>query len=187
MDTNLQSYLKIYKNSIDAETCDKIVSDMNLLQWEKHTYRHETTNNIISLGDNELSISHGIVFDIDKIESAMFNSYKSYVTELKFSWFQGWAGYSQVRFNRYDENTLMAEHCDHIHSLFDGERKGIPTLTCLIILNNEYSGGELVMWEDEIIKVEKGDALIFPSNFLYPHKVLPVTSGVRYSCVTWAF
>ena len=187
MDTNLQSYLKIYKNSIEKDTCDKIVTSMNLLEWEQHTYRHETTNNIVSLGDKELSVTHGIVFEHDIIMSAMFNSYKRYITELKFSWFEGWSGYTQVRFNRYDKDTLMAEHCDHIHSLFDGDRRGIPTLTCLIMLNDEFTGGEFVMWEDKIIKVEKGDALVFPSVFLYPHKVLPVTSGVRYSCVTWAW
>jgi hypothetical protein len=26
---------------------------------------------------------------------------------------------------------------------------------------------------------------MFPSNFLYPHSVLPVTEGTRYSIVTW--
>ncbi len=25
----------------------------------------------------------------------------------------------------------------------------------------------------------------FPSNFMYPHGIRPVTQGVRYSIVTW--
>ena len=34
-------------------------------------------------------------------------------------------GYSEknVRFNRYSEKKKMALHADHIHSMFDGERK----------------------------------------------------------------
>jgi predicted 2-oxoglutarate/Fe(II)-dependent dioxygenase YbiX len=27
--------------------------------------------------------------------------------------------------------------------------------------------------------------LIWPSNFLYPHKVNPVKKGIRYSMVCW--
>ena len=29
--------------------------------------------------------------------------------------------------------------------------------------------------------------IIWPSNFLFPHSVLPVTKGLRYSVVAWAF
>ena len=37
------------------------------------------------------------------------------------------------------------------------------------------------------IKIEAGDLLLFPSVFLYPHKVEPVTKGERYSFVSWAW
>jgi predicted 2-oxoglutarate/Fe(II)-dependent dioxygenase YbiX len=26
---------------------------------------------------------------------------------------------------------------------------------------------------------------LFPSNYLYPHRITPVTQGTRYSIVTW--
>jgi len=45
----------------------------------------------------------------------------------------------------------------------------------------------LIMFKDTQIKMNTGDVVIFPSNFLYPHKVNPVTKGVRYSCVSWAW
>ena len=79
----------------------------------------------------------------------------------------------------------MANHCDHIQSLFDGEKKGIPILSIIGILNDDYEGGELIMFEDKKINTKKGDLLIFPSNFLYPHQITPVTKGVRYSYVSW--
>ena len=31
-----------------------------------------------------------------------------------------------------------------------------------------------------------GDIIVFPSNFLYPHSILPITLGVRYSIIIWA-
>ena len=38
---------------------------------------------------------------------------------------------------------------------------------------------------DEKIDLSKGDIIIFPSNFMYPHKVEPVTKGTRYSYISW--
>ena len=78
----------------------------------------------------------------------------------------------------------MALHADHIHSMFDGERKGIPILSVLGVLNDDYEGGEFVLI-DEKINLSKGDIIIFPSNFMYPHKVEPVTKGTRYSYISW--
>ena len=78
----------------------------------------------------------------------------------------------------------MALHADHIHSMFDGERKGIPILSVLGVLNDDYEGDEFVLI-DEKIDLSKGDIIIFPSNFMYPHKVEPVTKGIRYSYISW--
>ena len=69
----------------------------------------------------------------------------------------------------------------------DGNMKGIPTMTCLSILNDDYEGGEFIMFDDMEIKFKKGSTVVFPSCFLYPHLVKPVTKGVRYSCVSWAW
>ena len=60
------------------------------------------------------------------------------------------------------------------------------------MLNNDYEGGDLSFADqnnEEILKVEKqaNRMIIWPSNFLFPHAVLPVTKGKRYSIVAWAF
>jgi predicted 2-oxoglutarate/Fe(II)-dependent dioxygenase YbiX len=102
-------------------------------------------------------------------------------------WFCKWSAYSDIRFNRYKKNRLMAPHCDHISTLFDGTRKGVPILTILLCFNDNYSGGEFIMFEDTEIKMKQGDIMIFPSNFLYPHTVKEVTDGIRYSGVSWAW
>jgi predicted 2-oxoglutarate/Fe(II)-dependent dioxygenase YbiX len=45
----------------------------------------------------------------------------------------------------------------------------------------------LVFWQDQKIELKAGSIMIFPSNFLYPHKVVEVTKGVRYSYVSWVW
>jgi predicted 2-oxoglutarate/Fe(II)-dependent dioxygenase YbiX len=81
----------------------------------------------------------------------------------------------------------MHEHCDHIRDIFEGKNRGVPILSVLGVLNEDYTGGEFVMFQDERIELKTGDLMIFPSSFLYPHKVNPVIEGVRYSFVSWVW
>jgi predicted 2-oxoglutarate/Fe(II)-dependent dioxygenase YbiX len=50
----------------------------------------------------------------------------------------------------------------------------------------KYEGGEFSFFgKEHIIKASKGDVIMFPSNFVYRHEVLPVTKGTRYAIITW--
>jgi predicted 2-oxoglutarate/Fe(II)-dependent dioxygenase YbiX len=57
----------------------------------------------------------------------------------------------------------------------------------LLYLNNDFEGGA-VRFEhfNYTYHPEKGDLLIFPSDYLYLHEALLVTAGVRYVIVSWA-
>ena len=37
------------------------------------------------------------------------------------------------------------------------------------------------------INLTKGDIIVFPSNFMFPHRVEPVTKGNRYSYISWVW
>ena len=83
----------------------------------------------------------------------------------------------------------MKNHCDHIHQLFvaNGKPRGVPILSIITALNDNYSGGELIMCEDYEYKLKTGETIMFPSNFLYPHSIKKITKGIRYSMVSWVF
>ena len=81
----------------------------------------------------------------------------------------------------------MHWHADRVQEMFDGERKGIPTLSVVGLLNDDFEGGEFTMFEDYKIKLKTGDVLIFPSTFMYIHQVTPVVTGTRYSWVSWVW
>ena len=188
MDLNLSCYVKVYNNWLDDGLCEETVNQLDNSNWEQHNFyntKSKTTQPIN--GDKELDVSWDFITTKPVIMDRIWHAYERYLTDLNFSWFSGWEGFSSVRFNRYTETKKMEEHCDHIHSLFQGERKGIPTMSALGILNDNYTGGDFVMWQTEKIQLKKGDMIIFPSCFLFPHRVDPVQSGVRYSCVSWAW
>ena len=186
---DLRHYLRIYRNSLDKQICEETIQELNeTSDWKQHVYYDPLTKTEYPInGDRELENSFYNVKHKNYFMDRIFVSLKSYFEDMQMSWFDSWSGYSEVRFNRYKQNTLMTEHCDHIHSIFDGNRKGIPSVSVLGILNDDFIGGDLIFWQQHKIDVQAGDIIIFPSNYLYPHKVLPVTDGIRYSFVSWAY
>jgi predicted 2-oxoglutarate/Fe(II)-dependent dioxygenase YbiX len=60
------------------------------------------------------------------------------------------------------------------------------SVSCTINLNDDFEGGEFAFFDRELIFYpNKGSVLMFPSNFMYPHEVMPVKKGTRYSIITW--
>ena len=188
MDRNLESYVKIYKGLLEKDLCENIVSVLNMQKFQGHTFYDPKTGES-STHEEDLQILDGGSSDPNfKILMSKFkDSFNTYTEELEFPWFNKANSFCIYRYNKYLPNTRMSEHCDHIHSIFDGQRKGVPLLTSLGFLNNEFKGGDLVLFQDTKIEVEAGDMVVFPSNFMYPHRVDKVTEGVRYSVVSWAW
>jgi predicted 2-oxoglutarate/Fe(II)-dependent dioxygenase YbiX len=186
--TELKDYVRKYAGFFDESFCKDVVGSIENINWSLHTYNNPQTNTDRSY-DHELSVSNEQVPLKAQLDQAIWEILKQYVTKDMAhlsGWFSGWTGYSLSRFNRYDESTQMKLHCDHIHTLFDGRHKGVPILTVLGALNNDYEGGEFILCGEQI-EFKAGEVLVFPSNFLYPHEVKLVKSGTRYSFVSWAW
>tara|TARA_A100001011_G_C13847010_1_gene649322 strand:- start:41 stop:616 length:576 start_codon:yes stop_codon:yes gene_type:complete len=191
MKQNLRDYVIKQQNFLDKEFCDETIKQLKESEnnWQQHTFYNSKTGEAKPWsGNQELDVLHDTnIKNTKQLDKQLWFGLDKYIKHVNLPWHMGWAGYSSVRYNRYSQNRKMAEHCDHIHSLFEGKRKGIPILSCLGVLNNDYEGGEFIMFEDFEIKLEQGDLLIFPSNFLYPHRVEPVKNGVRYSYISWSW
>lgn len=189
MDKNLDAYIKVYDNWLDPKKCKQTVKELKSVKWQQHTFYDSAKKSAITLsGENELDMSWDKnISTRDYVMKRIWDGYLQYINDLNFEWFTSWQGFTGVRFNRYVKNRVMAMHCDHIHTAFDGERKGIPTMSFVAVLNKNYEGGDLIMFDDKKIELTEGSAVVFPSCFLYPHRVTPVTKGVRYSCVSWAW
>jgi len=186
MSYNLQDYIYKIDDFLDQSTCKSVVKKINKLNWNIHSYYDPRTNRARSY-DNDLSVLITDIPEVKEINEKIKYAIKFYIDKLKFSWYNTYTDHTYIRMNRYDKNTTMRLHCDHIHSIFDGNKKGVPILTILGSLNNEYKGGELIMFNDMEIELRAGNLLIFPSNFLYPHEIKPVISGTRYSYVSWSW
>tara|TARA_R110000803_G_scaffold54619_1_gene111351 strand:- start:1136 stop:1729 length:594 start_codon:yes stop_codon:yes gene_type:complete len=91
---------------------------------------------------------------------------------------------TDIQVLKYEKNGKYNFHVDH--------GALVPrTISCIYFVNDDYEGGELcfkfLKQEKELIIEKKTNRMIvWPSNFLYPHAVKPVTEGIRYSIVSWA-
>ena len=189
MDKNLQAYVKLYNNRIPLDLRNLVLEELKSLEWHQHLFYNSKKNKFHDLvGDSELDVTYLKSKDLDKnIMDITWKVIDDYIKDLNFPWFSGWDGYSQVRFNRYLPDKEMALHWDGISSLFDGERKGIPKLSLVAALDENYEGGNFVMFEDMQICIPAGGYLVFPSTFMFPHKVTPVTKGERNTFVSWVW
>jgi predicted 2-oxoglutarate/Fe(II)-dependent dioxygenase YbiX len=95
-----------------------------------------------------------------------------------------WNTISDISILKYENTGFYTWHTDHAAE--------VPrTISCILLLNNDYEGGNLCFrnpdgsgeWE---VEVKPNRMIVWPSNFLYPHTVKPVTKGIRYSVVSWA-
>jgi hypothetical protein len=79
----------------------------------------------------------------------------------------------------YSEGYYFKEHCDN-----SGGMSRI--LTCTLNISDDHDGGLFRFLRGEFdVRLNAGDAVLFPSNFLFPHEVTEITRGERYAIVTW--
>jgi predicted 2-oxoglutarate/Fe(II)-dependent dioxygenase YbiX len=190
MKRDVEAYL-LKQRLIPSDQCSEIIADLAFENvWREYPYDSPsqnicvTENPEIAYYDARLPEDH----DVSKfIQEKIKKVGEEYVTDFlaDLPWFSYLTGNSQAHYIKYPTGSGMDTHCDHVRNQFDGTKRGIPILTALCMLNDNYEGGELKFWEDTYIKPKAGEIIMFPSNFLYPHKVMPVTKGTRYSFVVW--
>jgi predicted 2-oxoglutarate/Fe(II)-dependent dioxygenase YbiX len=193
---NIKDYIFV-TNVIEKNQCESIIKDITVNnEWDIHKWQRygESLASEVTFPNRECEVAEPTEEQCQMMNNYMFRAIKEYNEYLEqhcvYNDFIGTSGVSRVgivRFNRYNVHSTMKCHNDHIHTLFDGSRKGIPILSIVVLLNENYEGGEFVFFKDYEIKLKTGDILIFPSNFLFPHRVCKVTKGTRFSAVTWAW
>tara|TARA_Y100000114_G_scaffold157305_1_gene189445 strand:- start:10473 stop:11033 length:561 start_codon:yes stop_codon:yes gene_type:complete len=174
-----------HKNTFPIKLCDQIIEAYRDELFNRYTNQNDDRH----LGEIQIS-DHNIIDkknsyvrktieqDIYKFIGALIQDYKKTTNAIHLKVDQD-IGYSLRQMNIGD---FYAEHDDDGY----GEETGSRTLTVSICLNEEYEGGEFTFFnESKIISFQKGDVLVFPSSFMFPHGVKKITNGTRYQLLTW--
>ena len=183
----LKDYIFVLNNFLNKSLCTETIEQLQNVDWHEHLFYNNRNSKYKNVsGKLELVFSFDIIPNNKIIMVKIYRAIPLYLKNIKSKVFTEWSGYTNIRFNKYDKNKKMAVHCDHIHSIFDGTVKGVPILSMVGTLNNNFTGGEFYI-DKQHIKLKEGDLLIFPSSFIYPHQVKPIKKGVRYSYVSWVY
>jgi hypothetical protein len=181
----LEDFIISLDNIVPDELCDRILSEYkNSDEWlnslvaggirDTNSRNCDMINmsleNIIS---NNSDVRRQLDMEMYECASKAINKYRELfpetATEID-------TGYDLLRYN---QGQFYTQHTD---SFKDQQR----AVSCSFHLNDDYEGGEFGFFDREIIiRAGKGGAILFPSNFMFPHEVMPVMSGTRYSIITW--
>jgi predicted 2-oxoglutarate/Fe(II)-dependent dioxygenase YbiX len=176
---------KINKHLTNKELFNKLIEFTNFKAVEKMKVGKITISrldkNVRNVNGYTLTkekISDKVYFrHINNIMNYCYVFYKAKFPLLKTEYLD------QIDLLKYEVGGKYEKHVDH----FFGSSR---TLSFILNLNEEYEGGDFVFYdqkENEVkkIKCNTGTVIFFPSNFLYPHSVQPITKGTRYSIVGW--
>jgi predicted 2-oxoglutarate/Fe(II)-dependent dioxygenase YbiX len=176
----LKDYIEVFNNIVPSTLCDEIINYYEFSdKWEdseisKRGVVKKIRNCMaINLSDN----NDKSIFD-EKLYKIVAGALKKYVS--KYSPLEHIVSSDEgYQLLKYEEESFYKYHVDI--------GKDVPrTLSLSLTLNDNYKGGELSFFKGRYkVKTKKGMGVMFPSNFMYDHAVLPVKKGVRYSIVTW--
>ena len=181
----LEDYIFVMENVVPEELCDRILNEYsNSNDWISTSVGEGEINtnirncNVISISqqpiiDKNVDVRKKLDEDFFVCASEALNKYRELYPEVGS---EIDTGYDLLR---YTEGQFYIQHTDS----FKAQQR---TVSCSFLLNDDYEGGEFAFFDREImIKGGKGSIVMFPSNFMFPHEILPVTSGTRYSIITW--
>ena len=176
----MRKWIGYYKDVIS----DNQIKEIFNYPWEWSASKYTNDDGVIPNSEERVKMDEVWAREENRpypsLKSAVLKSMRFYGEEHEnFSCIH----HTDFRINRYGVNGFMSPHIDNIHHSH-GQKYGYPQVSVLLFLNDDYEGGEFIVADNEYHPTV-GSALIFPSNFMFPHEVKSVTKGERWSVITW--
>ena len=173
--TFTKNYIKEYNNVISSDLAQKIIYQKDLAFYQATTRGgnvNQHRNCLIKRLDEQFN---------KEISQVYIKVFKEYIKEFKFF------NSIKMQATSYDHVLYLGERSqeykDHVDFSSDREPR---ILTCSLILNDDYKGGDFRFFEGEYTLPKKAcSAVVFPSNFCFPHAITPVKEGDRHAIITW--
>ena len=183
---NYYRWIGHYKNIVSDSLCDNIIStDFNYTESTYSTHKGLSPdwkkNKRVEMDEIWIRNKQPFYNELKDCVSVVADLYKEEVKKAKRNFVVQKT--TDFRLNKYEKGGYMSLHCDNIHHSH-GQQYGYPQATVLLFLNDDFKGGDFIVSELQL-NIKKGDAIIFPSNFMFPHEVKKVISGTRWSIVSW--
>jgi predicted 2-oxoglutarate/Fe(II)-dependent dioxygenase YbiX len=180
----LKDYIVIMNNIIPSPVAEAVLAEYkNCDSWVDAIIKDGLNTNVRNCQTIGISFSSIIEKNKEtrqKLDQELFTcaakAIQEYNKQFSCCNIEQDSGYELLK---YETGQFYTTHTD---SFKDRPR----AVSCSFMLNDDYEGGEFAFFDRELVyRLKKGACIMFPSNFMYPHEIMPVTSGTRYSIVTW--
>jgi hypothetical protein len=182
----VKNFIKIYDNCLSPILISKLISAINTFKFNEATIDKGETNfeirKTFTKSLNNLSSSMTEVHWHNLLCTIFTSALHRYGLDTKTQPFN-FTNIINIDVLKYENSGFYTWHTDHFA---DCPR----TMSCILLLNNDYEGGELCFRDVDgtnewCVKKELGRIIVWPSNFMFPHTVKPVV-GKRLSIVAWS-
>jgi len=181
----LDKYIIIIPNIVPLDLCQNIIKEyINSDEWQNAGTGPNGDANLNIRNCDYIQVSHSDIIQDSinrlNIDNNLFDiaaqCIKEYKKQFKHSLIQQDTGYDLLRYN------TGGFYTQHVDSFLQAPR----LVSCSLCLNDDYEGGEFAFFDKALkYKLNIGDAIMFPSTFMYPHEIMPIIKGTRYSIITW--
>lgn len=181
---HLHDYIVVFEDVIPQNLCDSILEEFkDESEWKNTEIAGGLDKTVRNAKTIVISYPHVVEKNFkvrQKLDTCIFNSagsaIKQYNEKFSLCRIQQDSGYELLR---YEEGCFYVQHTDSY-------KENPRAVSCSFALNDDYDGGEFAFFDRELVyRLKKGSCIMFPANFMYPHEIMPVTRGVRYSIITW--
>lgn len=166
-------------DAISLRSCEQIINLFGNNPGKERIEKGGTSNYI------QLNISQHLPDLVDPISESVVNHLEQYEKKFKnfATFFPEDICLEEFRIKCYD--SLKRDRSD-LHVDVTNQDSSVRLLTFFYYLNDDFTGGETIFPDhDLIIKPKRGSLIIFPSTWQYPHKETPVKTGKKYIMSTY--
>ena len=164
--------------TVPNNTCIRIMEESN------------SSDNLCVQGNVSNKEEYQTNLDIREVKAFIINEKKLWLDELVLSLTENALGYlcydvvgllERPQLLKYSEGSNGYDW----HTDLGNGQASTRKISISLALNDEYEGGEIEFFSDKVytFDLKKGQAIAFPS--FMPHRVKPITSGERWSLVSW--
>ena len=184
----LKDYIKIYDNKIDPKLISNLIKFSNNHFASKEFVQasvgsaHNIDKDIRSVTQLPMSHLHPSLSNVhwtNLLTWMVKSTFIAYSKEFKNLGMDGFI--EPIQLLRYDKSNHYDWHVDDGPGMF-------RRASFVMMLNNDYKGGLLQFkFGDNIetIDLKVGRMVVWPSSFLFPHRVTPIEEGTKHTVVCW--
>ena len=180
------NYSNIFTESINYINSIEDMSKSNILNWGSAGVLHDQQG---KEGVSKKARDTDFIYlpDPNKQEDGILYEFSKNLRNNVLPCLNDYFGQYFVSIEQYEPPQLLRYGSgQHFHEHIDDHPQLTRRVSFSYYINENYTGGEIEFPKFNLkVKPKAFDLLVFPSNYVYLHKVHPVISGLRYVVVQW--